>query len=150
MSLQPNGQVLDVGRLRQRLNSERLWDPHERHVLVRSRTAATSSAPATCSWRTVERWSSAATSTPTNGLADTTIFDSKTDTYTRGPDMSVGRWYPTATVLPDGRVLAFAGDNIVQDRPGAPHPLVGRVGQLAPVDLQPEDAHLDRPDLARS
>ena len=33
--------------------------------------------------------------------------------------MSVGRWYPTATVLPDGRVLAFAGDNIVLNRPGA-------------------------------
>ena len=26
-------------------------------------------------------------------------------TYFRGPDMSVGRWYPTATELPDGRVL---------------------------------------------
>ena len=37
--------------------------------------------------------------------------------------MSVGRWYPTATALPDGRVLALAGDNIVQDRPGAPPPL---------------------------
>ena len=37
--------------------------------------------------------------------------------------MSVGRWYPTATQLPDGRVLVFAGDNIVQDRPGAAPPL---------------------------
>ena len=36
--------------------------------------------------------------------------------------MSVGRWYPTATALPDGRVLVFSGDNIVQDRPGQPHP----------------------------
>ena len=56
------------------------------------------------------------------GLADTTIFDSRTNTYFRGPDMSVGRWYPTATLLPDGRTLVFAGDNIVQDRPGATHP----------------------------
>ena len=56
------------------------------------------------------------------GLADTTIFDSKTNTYFRGPDMTVGRWYPTATMLPDGRVLTIAGDNIVQDRPGQPHP----------------------------
>ena len=55
------------------------------------------------------------------GLADTTIFDSKTNTYFRGPDMSVGRWYPTATLLPDGRTLVFGGDNIVQDRPGATH-----------------------------
>ena len=36
--------------------------------------------------------------------------------------MSVGRWYPTATQLPDGRVFTFAGDNIVQDRPGADPP----------------------------
>ena len=35
--------------------------------------------------------------------------------------MSVGRWYPTVTQLPDGRVLTFAGDNIVNDRPGQPH-----------------------------
>jgi fibronectin type 3 domain-containing protein len=57
-----------------------------------------------------------------DGLADTTIFNSANNTYFRGPDMSVGRWYPTATVLPNGRVLAFAGDNIAQDRPGQPHP----------------------------
>ena len=35
--------------------------------------------------------------------------------------MSVGRWYPTVTQLPDGRVLTFAGDSIVNDRPGQPH-----------------------------
>ncbi len=46
------------------------------------------------------------------GLADTTIFNPVTRTYFRGPDMAVGRWYPTATQLPDGRVLTFAGDNI--------------------------------------
>jgi len=56
------------------------------------------------------------------GLPDTTIFNPTNNTYFRGPDMSVGRWYPTATALPDGRVLAFSGDNIVQDRPGQPHP----------------------------
>ena len=56
------------------------------------------------------------------GLADTTIFNPTTKTYFRGPDMSVGRWYPTATQLPDGRVFTMAGDNIVQDRPGADHP----------------------------
>jgi fibronectin type 3 domain-containing protein len=56
------------------------------------------------------------------GLADTTIFNPSNNTYFRGPDMSVGRWYPTAIELPDGRVFAFAGDNIVQDRPGQPPP----------------------------
>ena len=59
--------------------------------------------------------------TANSGLADTTIFDSRTNTYFRGRDMSVGRWYPTATVLPDGRVLVIAGDNIVTNRTGQPH-----------------------------
>jgi Concanavalin A-like lectin/glucanases superfamily/Malectin domain/Domain of unknown function (DUF1929)/Bacterial Ig domain/Bacterial Ig-like domain len=57
------------------------------------------------------------------GLADTTIFDPTTNTWTREPDMTVGRWYPTATELADGRVLVFSGDNIVQNRSGQPPPL---------------------------
>ena len=72
------------------------------------------------------------------GTADTTLFDSRTDTYTRGPDMYRGRWYPTVTQLADGRALVFSGDNIVTGRPGAP-PFQGRLGQLAARDLQPED-----------
>ena len=60
--------------------------------------------------------------------------------------MSVGRWYPTATQLPDGRVLTFAGDNIVQDRPGADPPFSDASVDSLPVDLQPDDEHVDRPD----
>ncbi len=56
------------------------------------------------------------------GLADTTIYNSANNTWTRAPDMSVGRWYPTATELGDGRVFVLAGDNIVQNQPGQPHP----------------------------
>jgi len=47
------------------------------------------------------------------GIKDASIFDSSTNTWTRGADMSVARWYPTATVMGDGRVFVFAGDNIV-------------------------------------
>jgi hypothetical protein len=53
------------------------------------------------------------------GIPDTSIFDSSTNSWTAAPNMSVGRWYPTATELGDGRVLAFSGDNIIQNRPGA-------------------------------
>jgi hypothetical protein len=56
------------------------------------------------------------------GLADTTGFNSTTNTWTRYPDMSVGRWYPTATVMGDGRVFVFSGDNIVQNRAGQTPP----------------------------
>ncbi len=57
------------------------------------------------------------------GLKDTTLYNAQTNTYFRGADMAEARWYPTATQLPDGRVLTFAGDRIVQDRPGQPPPL---------------------------
>ena len=57
------------------------------------------------------------------GLADTTLFNANTDTYFRGADMDEARWYPTATQMPDGKVLVYAGDRIVQNRPGQPHAL---------------------------
>ena len=47
------------------------------------------------------------------GIKDTTLFDSQTNTWSKAADMSVARWYPTATVLGDGRVFVFGGDNIV-------------------------------------
>lgn len=46
---------------------------------------------------------------PFVGLAETNLFDPETETWTRVADMHTPRWYPTATTLPDGRVLALAG-----------------------------------------
>jgi len=43
------------------------------------------------------------------GLPDTNVYDPVTRTWTRGANMSVRRWYPTATALPDGRILAISG-----------------------------------------
>src|SRR5439155_3837451 len=57
------------------------------------------------------------------GIPDTSIFNSSTNTWTAAPNMSVGRWYPTATELGDGRVMVFSGDNIIQNRNGATPPL---------------------------
>ena len=37
------------------------------------------------------------------------LYDPVTRTWTRGANMSVRRWYPTATTLPDGRILAISG-----------------------------------------
>ncbi|HEX6107597.1 MAG TPA: Ig-like domain-containing protein, partial [Gemmatimonadales bacterium] len=42
------------------------------------------------------------------GIAVTYFFD-KDGNWQRGPDMAHGRWYPTVTVLPDGRVLTMGG-----------------------------------------
>ena len=42
------------------------------------------------------------------GIATTYFFDDNGG-VTRGPDMAHGRWYPTVTTLPDGRMLTMAG-----------------------------------------
>jgi hypothetical protein len=39
----------------------------------------------------------------------TTRFFTQDGAVTDGPDMTHGRWYPTVTVLPDGRALTMAG-----------------------------------------
>lgn len=43
------------------------------------------------------------------GVADANLFDPVTKTWTRLPHMAFRRWYPTATALPDGRVLVTGG-----------------------------------------
>lgn len=46
------------------------------------------------------------------GLRDTRLYNPLTATWTAGPDMARGRWYPTTTTLPDGRILIVSGDGI--------------------------------------
>ncbi|MCA1670821.1 MAG: DUF1929 domain-containing protein [Actinobacteria bacterium] len=46
---------------------------------------------------------------PFAGLEQTYLFDPVRETWTRGPDMRAGRWYPTLVTLGDGRALAIAG-----------------------------------------
>jgi hypothetical protein len=46
---------------------------------------------------------------PAVGLRDMNIFDPFTRQWFHGRDMAGGRWYPTATTLADGRVLAIGG-----------------------------------------
>jgi hypothetical protein len=43
------------------------------------------------------------------GIADAEIFDPTANTWTPVPNMAYKRWYPTATTLPDGRILVMAG-----------------------------------------
>jgi hypothetical protein len=44
------------------------------------------------------------------GLRNTTIYDYATNSYTAGPLMNLGRWYPTNVTLPNGEVLIISGD----------------------------------------
>src|ERR1022692_2610629 len=48
---------------------------------------------------------------PFSGSLQSSIFDPATNTFTDAPDMAHGRWYPTVTTLPDGRVMTFSGFN---------------------------------------
>ncbi|HEX5073437.1 MAG TPA: galactose oxidase-like domain-containing protein, partial [Gemmatimonadaceae bacterium] len=44
------------------------------------------------------------------GLATGRIFDPATNLWSATPDMSAGRWYPTLTTLPNGKVLVLSGE----------------------------------------
>ena len=48
------------------------------------------------------------------------IFDPATSTFTVTPPMVAGRWYPTTTPLPDGRVMTYGG----QDEKADDNPLI--------------------------
>ncbi len=43
------------------------------------------------------------------GLDVTNFFNPSTEQWTAGPKMAKGRWYPTVTELPDGRMVTVAG-----------------------------------------
>jgi hypothetical protein len=43
------------------------------------------------------------------GIQDANLFDPATQSWTAAAPMTYPRWYPTATTLPDGRVLATSG-----------------------------------------
>lgn len=52
------------------------------------------------------------------------VFDPWTETWTRNPDMSVGRWYPSVVTGPDGRQLIMSGQSELGW--GTPTPVVER------------------------
>ena len=119
--LQPNGKVLAWDGWDDAPNSERLWDPASGAFLPvpYGRNLFCAGAAQLDDGRTLILGGHV---NANFGLFDATVFDSQTNTYFRAPDMSVRRWYPTVTALPDGRTLVFAGDNIVENRPGATPP----------------------------
>jgi hypothetical protein len=61
------------------------------------------------------------------GLPYTSVFSPSTETFTRTATMSGGRWYPTGTVLSDGRVMVTSG---VLDSVGNGQGLINRTVQI--------------------
>ena len=70
------------------------------------------------------------------------MFSPVTETWTRVADMHEGRWYPTATTLPDGRVLAMSGDITNEVRSEIPEiydPVTNTWTQLPSAQLRTEN-----------
>jgi hypothetical protein len=69
-----------------------------------------------------------------NGIEATHLFDPfanpQTYEFVRKLDMFYDRWYPTATMLPDGRVFVSLGDEAWQDGGGAWHILQQTVSEI--------------------
>jgi len=53
--------------------------------------------------------------TNNHGLPNTALFDPATSSWQSGAAMAQGRWYPTATTLPDGDVLVLSGQDEAGD-----------------------------------
>ena len=76
---------------------------------------------------------------PELGIKMSNIFDPVTMTWTRGPDMAIARWYPTATTLSDGRVLVLGGTVNTNDDyvtiPEIYDPVTNTFSQLSAANL---------------
>jgi len=86
------------------------------------------------------------------GTKDTNLFDPKIDTWTRGQDMAVSRWYPTATALPDGRVFVVSGDNVTlgpNPDPNTPVPLINSSNSLPEIYNPATDTWTALPSASR-
>ena len=116
MSLLPTGSILGWGKLEQNgeMGMPRLWDP-------------TSGSPSGARMMAVDTMLfcsghalmsdgrlmiSGGHKADGKGLDITTIFDPAGESFIQNlPKMAHGRWYPTVTELPDGRMLTMAGQD---------------------------------------
>ena len=73
------------------------------------------------------------------GIRQTHVFDWRTETWSRGPDMQDGRWYPSVAALPNDEAVIVAGGPTVaevrttQRRPAPADRLQRAVGPRVPV-----------------
>ncbi len=106
LAVLPDGRVLSMGRA----GAPQLWDPETGNF-----TAVPSPAWLFCSGHAFlsdgRLLVIGGHIDDSKGLPDATIFDYRTESWSQGPPMAQGRWYPTATTLPSGEVLALAGSD---------------------------------------
>jgi hypothetical protein len=83
------------------------------------------------------------------GTKDTNLYNPQTGTWERGADMSVARWYPTTTALPDGRVFVISGDGVTLKEPGQSVPLTDASNTLPSIYDPKTDSWTDLPQASR-
>jgi hypothetical protein len=124
-SLSPTGNVLLWEDWSESPGSERVWNPNTGAFVpvpltVDNRFCAGHINLADGRTLVVGGYNGVTAGVGTNRAA---IFDPSNGTWSQAAHMAEVRWYPTATMLPDGRVLVFSGDNLVFD-PSRPTPLI--------------------------
>jgi hypothetical protein len=121
MALLPTGNVISWDGFADEPNSERLWNPASGAftAVPYGTNIFCSGQIALADGRVLVVGGHVAAAV---GLPDTSIFDPKTNTWSKLAPMTDSRWYPTATLLGDGRVFVMGGDNLVQKQAGVPHP----------------------------
>ena len=110
-SMLSNGKVALWDGFGAAMGSERIWDP-----ATESFQATPSGLNLFCSGHVLlpdgRLFVTGGHVLPYAGIRDTTLLNPLTGSWAAGPQMARGRWYPTATTLPDGRVLIVSGDGI--------------------------------------
>jgi hypothetical protein len=148
MSLTSNGRVAAWDGFEAALNSERLWDPA---------TGAFAAIPTGrnlfCAGQVTDAEGRLLVfgghEEAYLGTKDTNIYSPQEGTWVRGPDMSVGRWYPTVTALPDGRVFVVSGDNITLHEEGMSVPLTNASNTLPSIYDPEHQTWTDLPAASR-
>ena len=118
LALTSNGQVAAWDGFEAALNSEHSWDPGTGEFLG----IPTGPQPVLRRPHHPRRRAAAGLRRPRAGLrghqGHQPLQPAARARGRAAPDMSVARWYPTATALPDGRVFVVSGDNITLERAG--------------------------------
>lgn len=106
LTLLPDGRVLSFGRLNG--GTPQVWDPSNG-----SFTGIPSPSLLFCAGMTYMPGGKLLVAgghiADALGLPNSNVFDFSTNSWTPGPAMARGRWYPTATMLAGGKILVMAG-----------------------------------------
>ena len=148
MSLTSNGRVAAWDGFEAALNSERLWDPATQGFvpIPTGRNLFCAGQLTIGDGRLAVFGGHEAAYV---GIKDTNLYNPTTGTWTRGADMSVARWYPTTTALPDGRVFVVSGDNVTLNEPGMSVPMTNASNTLPSIYNPQSNTWTDLPAASR-